>query len=151
MITAVNVVEPDVAKVEVQSDTIVNTSVDVSVKELSENKVNESSSLKEQVVWATASFVSKNSTLSANDIKRAERILTRHDHLRRNFLKFDFGQYSSSCVNGGYCHSLDMKIVVDLSSLWENARPYVWKFIGQEEWKYSDGMCITFDRIHVKH
>ena len=72
------------------------------------------------------------------DIKRVEEILTCYDHLRRNILKIDFVQYSTTRNEDGFCHKLDLKLIVDTSGLWENARPYVWKFLGQQEWKYAD-------------
>ena len=105
----------------------------------------------EQTVWAQVSLeASQNPTFLAQDVKRVEEILTRYDHLRRNIVKIDFGQYSTTRNEDGFCHKLDLKLIVDTSRLWENARPYVWKFLGQQEWKYADGSLTTFNRIHVK-
>ena len=55
--------------------------------------------------------------------------------MRRNILKIEFGEYSTRRDDNGFCHFLDVKLLIDTSRLWENARPYVWKFIGQDEWK----------------
>ena len=80
MITAVNVVKSDVPKVEVKTVTNEITNIYVPVKELSVKTVNEALSPKEHTIWATVY-----STLSANEIKRAEGKLARHDHLRNKF------------------------------------------------------------------
>ena len=35
--------------------------------------------------------------------------------------------------------SLKKKLYVDATDLWENARRHIWKFLGQDEWRTSDG------------
>ena len=118
---------------------------------VADTKLPEMKPSQDETVWALVTIdCSLQPNLSAQDLKRVEGILTRHDHLRRNIVKIDFGQYHTNRSDDGFCHKLDLKLKVDTSGLWENARPYIWKFFGQEEWKYADGMLITFNRIHVK-
>ena len=46
---------------------------------------------------------------------------------------------------------MSVSVEVDTSPLWDNARAYVWKFIGQDEWTFKDGMNVSVSRIHVKY
>ena len=106
---------------------------------------------KEETVWATVNLDnSSKSKLNVQDLNGIEGILTRYDHLKQNIVKIDFGHYSTSRTDDGFCHRLDVKLLVDVTRLWEHARPYIWKFLGQQEWRLSDGTLITFNRIHVK-
>ena len=145
-------IDQGVQEVEESKNVLISETVPVKETIMSPTDANVgNSSPKEQVVWGVINFTCcQNAKLREQDLKRVEKIMNRYDHLKKNFVKIDFGQYSSNKIDNRFSHSLDMKLLVDVSNLWENARPYVWKFLGQEEWKYDDGMCITFDRIHVK-
>ena len=79
-----------------------------------------------------------------------EGIVSRHDHLRKNVKHIEFGSYSSGRGSDGFHHRMSLKLSVDTSSLWDNPRMYVWKFLAQQEWKLGDGCLVTFNRIHVK-
>ena len=79
-----------------------------------------------------------------------EGIFNRLDHLRKNIVKLEFGTYSTRSGNNVFCHDLHVKVSVDTSSLWDSARKYVWKFLGQDEWTLGDGTIVSVNRIHVK-
>ena len=93
-------------------------------------------------------------TLSDKDFRCLEGIYHKQDHLKRNLRNVEFGKcntYRSNCGNGQlFDHIVDVKFEVDPSRLWENARSYTWKHLGQYEWKLADGTLVTFNRIHVK-
>ena len=52
--------------------------------------------------------------------------------------------------NNVFCHDLSVQVLVDSSGLWEGARKYIWKFMGQDEWTLADGTIVNVNRIHVK-
>ena len=80
-----------------------------------------------------------------------EGIFYRLDHLRKNIVKLEFGSYNTRSGNDVFCHDLQVKVAVDTSSLWDSARKYTWKFLGQDEWTLGDGTIVSVSRIHVKH
>ena len=73
---------------------------------------------------------SPHDVLSSNDLKTIEGIVNQHEHLRRNIRK--------------------LELYVDTSSMWNSPRTYIWKFLGQDEWKLGNGTMVTICRIHVK-
>ena len=109
----------------------------------------------EMIVYSKVNFdCCPNNKLTGNDMKIFEGILFRHDHLRRNIKKIEYGHYTTrehSNDDGLFKHAIDMKIVVDTTRLWETARSYMWKHIGQDEWKLVNGTMVTVNRIHSKH
>ena len=141
-------------------DTCVESNLDVPVKDtsvISETVLKDDDYVKppppptEEIIFATVTFdLCKKSKLDRQDLKGIEGLLTRFDHLKQNIVNIDFGNYSTSRSENSFCHRLDVKLLVDVSRLWEHARPYIWKFFGQQEWKLSDGTLITFSRIHAK-
>ena len=103
-------------------------------------------------VWTLVNFEScQKPSLSTNDFKAVEGIFTRLEHLKKNIVKIEFGNYRSSRENDFFFHDLSVKFLVDTSRLWDSPRAYIWKFLGQDEWKLGDGTMITVNRIHVKH
>ena len=93
-----------------------------------------------------------NDKLSSSDLKTFEGILFRHEHLRRNIKKVEYGHYSTrkDSNDGLFTHVLDMRLVVDTTRLWETGRSYIWKFTGQDEWKLANGTMVSVNRIHTK-
>ena len=109
----------------------------------------------EILVYAQIEFdCSPTSKLTGDDLKNFEGIMFRHDHLRRNVKKIDYGQYTTRDGNDGrsrsYTHILNLKLVVDSASLWETPRSYIWRHIGRDEWKLVNGTVVTVNRIHTK-
>lgn len=64
----------------------------------------------------------------------------------------DFGECKSFKSNrkNMFDHSIWVILSVDTTYLWEISRLYVWRRMGQHEWKTTDGSQVTINRIHVK-
>jgi len=93
-----------------------------------------------------------NQNLLDKHVKSVEGMIFHSDHLRRNIKKVEFLSYSSRHGdNQKFDLTVGPKLWVDPSNLWENARAYTWKHLGQSEWKLGDGSILTFNRIHVKY
>ena len=115
------------------------------------DKIDDSVVAAEVAVYATVNFDhSPQDVLSSNDLKTVEGIVNRHEHLRRNIKKFEFGSYDTGRGSDGYHHRLSLKLYVDISCLWNNPRTYIWKFFGQDEWKMGNGTMVTINQIHIK-
>ena len=107
----------------------------------------------ETIVHATVNFDSCLSrSLQVKDYQFVESIVSRYDHLKQNIQKIEFGACRTYVdkEKNAFNHSLAIKLFVDSSQLWQGARSYVWKFLGQDEWKKNDGTVLTVNRIHVK-
>ena len=91
-------------------------------------------------------------SLSSKDLRGVIGIIHRYEHLKLNVKNVDFGDYRTyrSSTNDRYDHSLWVILTVSTIKLWENARSYIWKHLGQNEWKIGDGTQLTMNRIHVK-
>ena len=76
----------------------------------------------------------------------------RNDHLRKNVKNIEIGECRTFKGSSGnsFDHDIWIKLKVDSSQLWESARSYIWKHLGQE-WKLGDGTSVTANRIHVKY
>ena len=94
----------------------------------------------------------RNDKLSSSDMKTFEGILFRHGHLRKNIKKVEYGHYSTQkhSNDGLFTHVLDMRLVVNTTRLWETGKSYIWKYIGQDEWKLGNGTMVSVNRIHAK-
>ena len=79
-------------------------------------------------------------------LQTIQEIVHRNDHLRKNVQNIEIRE-SEHC----YDHDIWIKLKVDSSHLWESARTYIWKHLGQQEWKLGDGTTVTANRIHVKY
>ena len=75
------------------------------------------------------------------------------DHLKRNIVKGKAEHIRSrpddNC-NGKFKHEIDMVIEVRTNSLWEPARTYIWKHLGNSSWTFNDGTEVSFIKIHRK-
>ena len=80
-------------------------------------------------------------------------IVHRNDHMKKNVKSIKFAEYRTfrSRQENLFDHSLWIRLLVDTSQLWENGRSYIWKHLGQQEWKLGDGTVVTANRIHVKY
>ena len=106
----------------------------------------------EIIVHATAVIDdSRNETITPSEIKSIEKIIFRENHLRLNITRIQIGeQYSRSFRNNRFKHSVEYLILVKTEKLWESPRQYIWKHLGQLEWKQENGARMIFNRIHVK-
>ena len=106
------------------------------------------------VVYAQASINScPHNKLRAEHFKSVESIVMRLDHLRKNIKKIELGSYRTYKGKDEeyFDHDVGYKFWVDESNLWQNTRAYIWKHLGQSEWKLPDGSEVSFSRIHVKY
>ena len=89
--------------------------------------------------------------LSSAQINSLENLFLRENHLKENISRLEVDQtftrhFRSSCFK----HTIDFLIFVKNRKLWESPRTYIWKHLGQMEWKKENGTKVTFARIHVK-
>ena len=105
------------------------------------------------VVWATAVFEdSRREFLTQNDYDSLEKVLRGAKHLNENISTIEALQQSNRKLRTGqFKHSLEIKLTVKTARLWENARSYIWRNLGQNIWTKRDGEKLSFAKIHVKY
>ena len=127
---------------------------DSNIQEDDSNDSKVDKTITETIVHAQIHFDQcQSSYLSQNHLQTIQGIIFRSDHLRRNVKHIEFGEnrtYRSDHENS-FDHQIWIRLQVDSSNLWENARSYIWKHLGQQEWKLGDGTIVTANRIHVKY
>ena len=80
-----------------------------------------------------------------------ENVIFRESHLRQNIARIQIGEvFSRGFRNQRFKHTIEYRILVKTEKLWESPRQYIWKHLGQLEWKQENGATMTFNRIHVK-
>ena len=104
------------------------------------------------VVHATAIFEdSPCGTLIQEDYNSLQKFILSEEHLVKNICHLESHHLSSrelrSCA---FKHTLEIKIHVKCSNLWEPARTYIWKHLGKADYKRSNGTRINLVKIHVK-
>ena len=104
------------------------------------------------VVFATAVIEnSPTEDLSQSEIKNLQTLVFRENHLKTNILKLEIGEYFTHRLrNSHFKHTLELKLFVGTTRLWEGARSYIWRHFGQSEWSNGKGGRVVFNRIHVK-
>ena len=102
-------------------------------------------------VSATAVFEnSKNEKLMKEEIDSLEAVLLGKTHLKENILKLKEGQQTNRRIKQGlFKHTLELRILVKTEKLWESARTYIWRNLGQNEWRKPNGAKLSIVRIHV--
>ena len=89
--------------------------------------------------------------MTQSDADFVEGIVFGQNHLKGNISKLEFGQhFSRKFGQTDFKHSIELRIIVRTHNLWENARSYIWKHLGQFEWSTKDGAKVMLNRIHVK-
>ena len=104
-------------------------------------------------VYATAHFKQcPNAQITQDEIDSLGRFLTSKDHLGRNISNISIESVFSDGVNynGTFEHSVQVKLQVWQSNLWQGARSYVWKHLGTDIWERGNGTKISLSRIHQK-
>ena len=106
----------------------------------------------EVVVYATAVINDSSSeTVTKTDICSLENLIFRENHLKDNIARTQIGGYDSrSFRNGRFKHTIEFLIFVKAWKLWDSPKQYIWKHLGQLEWKKDSGTRVNFTRIHVK-
>ena len=140
-----NAVPCDVAK----NDSFIDSKSDNKASELREGQNNSEMA----VVHAQVSFADcPRESLSSKELTSVEGILFRLDHMKQNLKSKEFGRYITRRSDDGvnFTHTLDLKLFVATERLWETARSYIWRHMGQYTWTLHDGTQVTMNRIHVK-
>ena len=90
--------------------------------------------------------------LGKEDFKSIEGIIYRYDHLKQNIAHIEYMDYRTyrSKMANKFDHSIWITLTVKTKFLWENGRSYVWKHLGQNEWKKADGSKLTMNGNHAK-
>ena len=53
-----------------------------------------------------------------------------------NIQKLEYGKYfTNKSRNQKFRHTIEIKLYVNTKKLWENARSYIWRHFGQDEWE----------------
>ena len=122
----------------------IETKVDViSIETVSSDSVPGSEIVKqdeEVIVYAIA--VIDNSM--ENDFNSLEKLVYREKHLKENISLVQFEEYiSREKGNGRFKHSIEMRLIVRTSKLWEGPRSYVYRHVGQTDWSTGNGVKVT--------
>ena len=71
--------------------------------------------------------------------------------IMENIQKLEYGKYfTNKSRNQKFRHTIEIKLYVNTKKLWENARSYIWRHFGQDEWENRDGTKLTLNKIHMK-
>ena len=105
-----------------------------------------------EIVYATAVIEdSPRESVTETDVKALENLVFRETHLKQNIARLQIGENSSRGFrNKRFKHTVQFLISVKTEKLWDSPRQYIWKHLGQLEWKKEDGTGVKFSRIHVK-
>ena len=78
-------------------------------------------------------------------------IIVKENHMRSNIAEIKLDHESTREFRSNlFTHTVSIIITVKKKALWDSPRTYVWKHLGQTDWKMNDGTEIKFVRIHVK-
>ena len=104
------------------------------------------------VVYGTAIIDNSYCNQPNNEIYKAIwGIIDSKEHILKNVGKIRVVNVKSCAVqNSSYRHELQITFTVNSSRLWDSPRGYLWKHLGNSEWKLPDGSRVTFVRIHQK-
>ena len=105
-----------------------------------------------EVVHVTAVIEdSPRESITETDVKALENLILRETHLKPNIARLEIGEnISRGFRNKRFKHTVQFLISVKTEKLWDSPRQYIWKHLGQLEWKKEDGTGVKFSRIHVK-
>ena len=85
------------------------------------------------------------------DYKEIYDIVTKEQHMRTNIATVNIDHQSTRKFRSNlFTHTISLVLVVKTGALWDSPRQYVWKTLGQNSWKTSNGTDIKFIKIHVK-
>ena len=103
-------------------------------------------------IHATATFESSPfTTLDKEEINSILRCFAQKDHLRKNIADVKFSSSISRPGAGNlFKHVVGIMILVKMDTLWESPRSYIWRHLGQDGWKRSNGTTIELTKIHQK-
>ena len=115
-------------------------------------KVDYLDGLSEIIVYAQVNYnLCPESSLMDDNIKAIDKIIFRNNHMKNYVKSIEHGKiFNRRNKSNSFDHMLEIKLTVYTTRLWESARSFIWKQIGQDQWTLSDGSLVTFNRIHVK-
>ena len=104
-------------------------------------------------VFAEAVFeCSPSPSLTQDELESLGRFTTSLEHLQRNIRNIVVDRHSSHGVyDGRFTHTANIRIFVRGENLWQSARSYLWKYLGQDSWERGNGTVISLKRIHQKN
>jgi hypothetical protein len=103
------------------------------------------------IIHATADIEdSPNGNLIDEELDSLLRFITSRDHLKQNNNNIEFEHVSTREFRTKFKHLVGVKINVKTVNLWEAARSYIWKHIGNDTWTRGNETKITLARIHQK-
>ena len=90
-------------------------------------------------------------TLYQADLNSLKDLIFREKHLQANIIKLEYGQhFSREFRNRRFQHTIELRLFVSTSNLWEGARSYIWRHFGKNEWSKENGSRVMLKKIHVK-
>ena len=101
--------------------------------------------VKPSAVTIHATAVIENSPFQCfcqDELDSIVRFVTNKDHLRKNVANIKYCNASTRVQNGALMHFVQIEILVNVESLWESPRSYLWKHVGQDSWERGNGSTI---------
>ena len=103
-------------------------------------------------IHATAVFDdSPDGALESDAIGSLFKLVKHKEHLEKNIENIEWKHLSTREFRATrFKHTADVILYVKTANLWEGARSYVWKHLGQETWTRGNGTVISLSRIHQR-
>ena len=104
-------------------------------------------------VYAEAVFErSPSPSLTQDEMESLGRYVTNLEHLQRNIRNIVIDRFSTYGLSDGkFVHTANFRIFVKGENLWQSARSYLWKYLGQDSWERGNDPNISLKRIHQKN
>ena len=93
---------------------------------------------------------SPNAAFTNDDINSLGKIIGSKDHLVNNDANFNYSYLSTKELRTKFKHTVGLVIHVKTCNLWEGARSYIWKHLGQDTWTLRNGSEVNIVKIHQK-
>ena len=102
-----------------------------------------------EIVHATA--VIERSPTRDCDYQEIYDLIVKENHMRNNITNISINHESTREFRSNlFTHTVSLMMTVKTAALWDSPRQYIWKHLGQNDWKENSGTAIKFLRIHVK-
>ena len=102
-----------------------------------------------EIVHATA--VIERSPAGDCDYQEIYDLIVKENHMRNNITNISINHESTREFRSNlFTHTVSLMMTVKTAALWDSPREYIWKHLGQKDWKENSGTAIKFLRIHVK-
>jgi hypothetical protein len=112
-------------------------------------EIQESSHEAFEKVHATA--VIENCPTENCDYKEIYDLVTKEHNTRANIANVKIDHKSTRNFRSNlFTHTLSLVLTVKAAALLDSPRQYIWKNLGQNDWKQKNGTAIKLVKIHVK-